>query len=450
MEPEIRFCTSADGTLIAYATYGEPAARALVCVPSFESARESAWKHPGTRALYEGLASGRRLVTFDRRGVGGSQRDVDDLAIPAQVADIAAVVDQLGLKSFDLMGIAHAGALAAAYAVEHPERVGRLVLRHPLVRTSGPPLQGYQDAAQSIRANWSLARRSMATILYPNGPAELQRRYSNVLRDSITPEVAARHFEAVAEFDGSATLRSVQVPTLVLAMSDRHDLELVRAVAPLIPDARLVMLEGDWGTLAADPSQSLAAIRNFLDEGEEPAGAPPRALGGLVTILFTDMESSTALRRKLGDAQVQELVRAHNEIVRAALSGHDGREIKHTGDGIMASFPTATSALQCGIDIQRGVAAHVEEHPDAPLGVYVGLNAGEPIAEEEDLFGTSVDLAARICAHAEPGQILASNVVRELSEGKGFLFGDIGDVVPKGFEEPVRLYEVRWRAEGSP
>ena len=82
--------------------------------------------------------------------------------------------------------------------------------------------------------------------------------------------------------------------------------------------------------------------------------------------------------------------------------------------------------------------------------MYVGLNAGEPIAEEQDLFGTSVDLAARICDHAEPGQILASNVVRELAEGKGFLFGDIGDVVPKGFEQAVRLYEVRWRAEGSP
>ena len=93
------------------------------------------------------------------------------------------------------------------------------------------------------------------------------------------------------------------------------------------------------------------------------------------------------------------------------------------------------------------MAAHVEEHPDAPLGVYVGLNAGEPIAEEEDLFGTSVDLARRICDHAEPGQILASNVVRELAEGKGFLFGDIGDVVPKGFEEPVRLYEIRWQEE---
>jgi class 3 adenylate cyclase len=197
----------------------------------------------------------------------------------------------------------------------------------------------------------------------------------------------------------------------------------------------------------------LEAIDEFLGEGEEAGPATAVAPGGFATILFTDMESSTALRRKLGDAKVQELLRVHNQIVRAALGEHAGHEIKHTGDGIMASFSTATSALQCSIAIQRGVAAHVEEHPDAPLGVYVGLNAGEPIAEDDpdgrlDLFGTSVDLAARICDHAEPGQILASNVVRELSEGKGFLFGDIGDVVPKGFEQPVRLYEVRWREDG--
>ena len=190
--------------------------------------------------------------------------------------------------------------------------------------------------------------------------------------------------------------------------------------------------------------QALDEFLGVSSDGESSAAAVP---GGLVTILFTDMESSTALRRNLGDAQVQELVRTHNEIVRAALGKHDGREIKHTGDGIMASFTTATSALECSIAIQRGVARHVEEHPETPLGVYIGLNAGEPIAEEHDLFGTSVDLAARICDHAEPGQILAANVVRELSEGKGFLFGDIGDVVPKGFEQPVRLYEVRWREE---
>ncbi len=164
----------------------------------------------------------------------------------------------------------------------------------------------------------------------------------------------------------------------------------------------------------------------------------------MYTILFTDMESSTALTQSLGDAKAQELVRAHNTIVREALSAHAGTEIKHTGDGIMASFAGASSALGCAVAIQRAVAARAAEQPDIPLGLRVGVNAGEPVVEEQDLFGASVQLAKRICDHAEPGQILASNVVRELAMGKGFLFGDIGEVVPKGFEEPVRLYEVRW------
>jgi adenylate cyclase len=159
------------------------------------------------------------------------------------------------------------------------------------------------------------------------------------------------------------------------------------------------------------------------------------------------MASSTALTRRLGDAKAQDVRRSHNTIVREALKAHDGVEIKHTGDGIMASFATASSAIESAIAIQRGVEAHKQAHPDSPLAVYIGLNAGEPIAEERDLYGTSVDLASRMCEHAEPGQILASNVVRELAEGKGFLFADIGEVMPKGFENPVRVYEVRWREE---
>ena len=127
-----------------------------------------------------------------------------------------------------------------------------------------------------------------------------------------------------------------------------------------------------------------------------------------------------------------------------ALSENGGSGIKHTGDGIRASVPIASSALDCAIATQRGVAAHVEEHPDSPLGLYIGLNAGEPIAEERDLFGTSVDLAKRICDHAQPGQILASNVVQELAAGKGFTFADQGEATLKGFEKPVRLHEVRW------
>ncbi len=154
------------------------------------------------------------------------------------------------------------------------------------------------------------------------------------------------------------------------------------------------------------------------------------------------MEGSTSLTQRLGDAGAQELLRTHNSIVRDALKAHDGAEIKHTGDGIMASFPAASKALACATTIQTAFAER-NETAEEPIKVRIGLNAGEPVAEDEDLFGTAVQLAARVCATAEPGTILASNVVRELSAGKGFLFSDQGNIVLRGFEDPVRLYEVR-------
>jgi adenylate cyclase len=189
----------------------------------------------------------------------------------------------------------------------------------------------------------------------------------------------------------------------------------------------------------------LRAINQFLGEGGEAAVGREAPIAAAVhTILFTDMEGSTSLTQRLGDAKAQEVVRTHNTIVRDALNTHSGSEIKHTGDGIMASFTSASRALERAIDIQRALAQHNESNPDMPIRVRIGLNAGEPVAEEKDLFGTAVQLAARICAHAEPGEILVPIVVRELAAGKGFLFADRGDVALRGFEDPVRLYELRW------
>jgi class 3 adenylate cyclase len=153
------------------------------------------------------------------------------------------------------------------------------------------------------------------------------------------------------------------------------------------------------------------------------------------------------------------VLRAHEGIVREALQSHGGSEVKAMGDGFMASFASATGALECAIAMQRafadwnaGVGAGqappdgaASSAPTEAIRIRIGLNAGEPIAEEKDLFGTAVNMAARIAARAEGGEILASDVVRQLVAGKGFLFSDRGEVELKGFEEPVRLYEVRWR-----
>ena len=175
----------------------------------------------------------------------------------------------------------------------------------------------------------------------------------------------------------------------------------------------------------------------------------PRAAGSApVTILFTDMTDSTVMTQRLGDKAAVAILRAHNEIVRRCLAAKGGREIKHTGDGIMARLPSASGALECAVSIQQGLADYVAEHPEAGLRVRVGLNAGEPVAEAGDYFGTAVQLAARIRDLAQPGQILVSGVVRDLVAGKKFLFSDCGETVPRGFEDAVRLYEARWEAGG--
>ncbi len=235
------------------------------------------------------------------------------------------------------------------------------------------------------------------------------------------------------------------MPTLVLHRRrfPQVSVDVATDLASRIPNAQLVLLEGESGGFKLEDAQAvLDAINDFLGEGEgTTAEAVP---SGLVTILFTDVEGSTALTQRLGDAKARDLLRQHERMVREALKAHGGSEVKTMGDGFMASFGSATKALECAIAMQRAFAEHNESAAE-PIKVRVGMNAGEPIAEDDDLFGTAVNRAARITATAKGGEILVANVVRELAEGKDFLFADRGETNLKGFDESVRLYEVRWR-----
>ncbi|MCR4377420.1 MAG: adenylate/guanylate cyclase domain-containing protein [Rhodospirillales bacterium] len=163
-----------------------------------------------------------------------------------------------------------------------------------------------------------------------------------------------------------------------------------------------------------------------------------------VTVLFTDIAGSTAMTQKLGDAGAQQVVHAHNVIVRDAILTFAGKEIKHTGDGIMASFPNAVAGVEAARDMQRHTKAHNLAHPELPLGLKIGLNAGDPIAEDDDLFGTTVQLAARIVDKAKAGQILVSGSVHGLSQGKNLRFERFGDLEMKGFDESMTVYLAPW------
>jgi class 3 adenylate cyclase len=166
---------------------------------------------------------------------------------------------------------------------------------------------------------------------------------------------------------------------------------------------------------------------------------------GIRTVLFTDIADSTTLTQALGDEAALAMLGVHDTIVRDALSASGGREVKHTGDGIMASFISAAGAVRCAIEIQRQLDKHSQENPDRPLKVRVGAAAGEPVEQHNDLFGSTVQLAARLCAHAHPEQILVSNAIAELCIGKGLSFEDVGEVTLKGFDSPVRAHAAAWK-----
>ena len=161
------------------------------------------------------------------------------------------------------------------------------------------------------------------------------------------------------------------------------------------------------------------------------------------------MEGSTALIRRWGDAKALELFRIHNTIIRDCLHKYCGSEVTHTGDGLEASFASAVDAVQCAVAIQRAFAMHNQAHPDAPIRVRMGLNAGEPLATEGRLFGTAVHTTFRICGRAHPDQILTSDVIRQLAAGTGFVFANRGRTALKGISGLVQLYEVQWENEGT-
>jgi class 3 adenylate cyclase len=242
--------------------------------------------------------------------------------------------------------------------------------------------------------------------------------------------------------------QALLVPTLVI----RHtgvswlSMESTRALVSAIPDCTMMSVEGGY---LDHPGRTGRAIRDFLglsqhpssEAGGRPAAATAALPSALRTVLFTDLVGHTEMMQRLGDTKGRDVLREHERITREVLRANGGTEVKTMGDGFMASFGSVTKAVECAVALQRAFA----EREGEPLSVRVGLNAGEPIEEDGDLFGATVILASRIAAKAEGGEILVADTVRGLCSGKGILFADRGEFVAKGFEEPVRVYEVSWR-----
>jgi class 3 adenylate cyclase len=438
MEQQIRFCTSADGTRIAHATYGSGPGTPLVMIHNWGLPQEAILARPAMWQFYEQLAEGRRVVGYDRRGTGASDRDIDDVTLEAEVADLAAVADSAGLTTFDVC--AFTSAIAVAYARSQPGRVARMILWTPSLRGYG---KNFADLADVMETNWSMARRALASLIFPTGPADLQRWLSQTMRDSISPALAAKFLRLEANLDLGPLLEDLRVPTLVVEL--RGQPTNSRAVAARLPDSRFVVIDGDNGTPYSEPLERARLVVAFLDEGRAQPEASPAPSGDVVTILFTDIVGHTEMMQRLGDAKGRAVLREHERITREALQQHGGSEVKTDGDSFMASFASVSAAVECAVALQRAFAAY-SATGDEPIVIRIGLNVGEPIEEDGDYFGSAVILGARIKDQAAGGEILVPEAVRHLLAGKDFLFSDRGEVALRGFEDPVRLHEVRWRS----
>jgi class 3 adenylate cyclase len=446
MDPAIHYATTSDGIGIAYWTLGD--GHAIVVPPTLPSNHiELEWQVPGRRAAFEGLSHGARVVRYDCRGMGMSQRDSIDFSVEAGMRDLDAVVDRLGIEKFALLRIPSSGDLPLAYAANRPERVTHLVIweghaQDDLDRQRATQLRAIEPV---IDRDWDLYARIRSRLMagWDAGNAPL---IEDILRSTHKPESAKAMNVAVFEANPQAYLAGITCPTLVLyRLGSRSREDTARFYASRIQGSLLTaMREPSIGPYPN--AEAVEAILAFIDpeHAHQVLEQRPReAPGGLKVILFTDLEKHTAMMQRLGDDAGRAVLREHEAITRDALAAYGGSEVKTMGDSFMASFGSASRALECAISLQRAFLAR-NETADEPLQVRVGLSAGEPIAEDDDLFGSSVILAARIADQARGGEIVLANVVRELASGKGFMFSDRGEIALRGFDDPVRLFELRW------
>jgi class 3 adenylate cyclase/pimeloyl-ACP methyl ester carboxylesterase len=443
MELNMRYATTADGVRIAYAVAGKglPVIRAPFGVFSH---CQLEWRQSD---FYERLTQSRMVIPFDPRGSGLSDRNVDDLSIDAGMLDIDAVASAAGLDRFALHGIGSSGPLVITYAVRHPERVTHLILDDIFILGTKYTESPQVLAIRQLLGAWESFTETLAFLSLGVG-GEDATRYAEYLRACTTPDIAEKWFAVQETVDVSRLLPQIRCPTLLMQHKGVRGLSLpdVQEAAKIIPDARFAVIEGKQG--AVDPVLTL--LSDFLgDEAPSPPAdrttvAPAASRAAVQTVLFTDIVGHTEMMQRLGDTRGRGVLREHERITREALQKHGGAEVKTDGDSFMATFSSASSAVECAVWLQRAFARHSEEH-DEPIVVRIGLNVGEPIEEDGDFFGSAVILAARIKEHAAGGEILVPEALRHMLSGKNFLFSDRGEFVPKGFEDAVRLYEVRWR-----
>jgi len=437
-QPETRYAKGPDGNL-AYQVVGD-GPMDLVVVPGWFSHVDMLWGDPGWVSFVGELASFARVILYDKLGTGLSD-PVDGVpTLESRADDLRAVVDAAGSDRAALFGLSEGGPISVLFAASYPDRVRALVLYGTFAsgevdNDDSPSRTKWIGHLADLRASidhWGEGRTVDWAAPSVSHSALYRRAVGALERAGMSPRMALLTLQAgISQVDVRDILGSVRVPTLVLhRRGEVVPLEYGRELAAKIPGARLVELDGvDHWPGVGDIKSITGEVEEFLT-GQRHEHAVDRVLA---TVLFTDIVDSTRRATELGDQRWRELLERHDEITRAEITRFQGRVIKHTGDGFLATFDGPTRALRCATTL-------AERMPELSIDVRSGLHTGECEPRGDDIGGIAVHIGARIAALANPGEVLVSSTVKDLVNGSGIAFQDRGTHVLKGIRGEWRLY----------
>jgi class 3 adenylate cyclase len=443
--PETRYSRSGDVS-IAYQVVGEGPFD-VVFVPGFVSNVEYGWEEPSLAHFYERIASFSRLILFDKRGTGLSDRVKDVPTLETRMDDVRAVMDAAGSERAAIMGVSEGGPMSALFAATYPERTFAAVLYGSPSRYVWAPDYPWGATLEEYRRDLEETERRWGTPEYADellqwlAPSvaddeEFKRWFRTWLRLSASPGAACDLERMNMEIDVRHVLPAIRVPALVVNRAeDRAD--RARHLAEHIPGARYVELPGrDHAPWVGDADALVDAVQDFVkgvweDRGWEEV-EPDRVLA---TVLFTDIVGSSEKAASLGDRAWRESLERHHELVRRQLVRFRGREVDTAGDGFFASFDGPARAIRCACAI-------VEAMPETGLDVRAGLHTGECELVDGKVAGIAVHTGARVASQAEAGEVLVSSTVKDLVAGSGIGFQERGTHELKGIPGEWRLYAV--------
>ncbi len=440
MVPTTRYAKAPDGVSIAYQVIGD-GPRDLVWVPGWVSHVEAAWSEPTLARFFERLATFSRLILFDKRGTGLSDRvaESDLPTLETRMGDVHAVCDAAHSEHAALLGVSEGAALCVLFAATYPRRTSAIILFGGYARRliapdypSGSSIERHEAFLEEIERDWGGPVGIDVRAPSKLGDARFRDTWARYIRTGASPGAALALTRMNAEIDVRPILDAIRVPTLVLhRLGDRMiPVESGRHLAEHIPGASFVELAGDdhlpW---IGDSDAVLGEIEQFLTGTR----TRPESDRVLATVLFTDIVGSTERAAELADVAWADVLRAHHARVRDQLARYAGREIGTTGDGFLAIFDGPARAVRCALALADTVR---------PLGLEIraGLHTGEIELVGEDIRGLAVHIGARIAALASGGEVLVSRTVRDLVAGSGLTFRDRGTHILKGVPDEWQLF----------